>query len=516
MALYTDEVDIRLFRRIDIGEVFGSIKGGKDEMTFGDMDASKTDDNDSMFQADTAFLQAAGHRSRPNLSQMKSHMTGGSYMRDSSVKQTLNDVTTVNPADAKADEQYEDMLKQIRTGSAIYEARQHIQNTWTGSDNDERALVCAHLQKVPSVPHPASQSIRVTTLQQISPPWLRRFLHRLPFLLRLLLMPLSHLHPIRISSICIAGSGGWMTNVLQEHLFKHHGSEDSQIRKLQQKVSSYLASANLCLQLTEVDAIGQVPLSAAFDINNYLQFNDINAHRIEPDTDTVESIIRLGGADASVSVPSFLLPHHEHLLPARPDMRDLQDQQEEADLADGKPKTVQAEKELKKMKQDEVDIHISVHVRLPAWFDQSLLNFIAALVKASKVIDMETASKDEEAELEADSKSAATSSSNEDAAAPRTPTTFKSFASGLRQDMKDGRTGESLKDLARELRQTTKEGMKKAAVQGLVNDGWIAKMVGKIAAKLEQAQGDVGYSGPLSIPLEPYRLLAEPASKLLP
>ena len=56
-----------------------------------------------------------------------------------------------------------------------------------------------------------------------------------------------------------------------------------------------------------------------------------------------------------------------------------------------------------------------------------------------------------------------------------------------------------------DVHQTTRDGMKKTLVGSMVNDRWIAKMVGKIAAHLEKAQGDVGYSGDIPIQLEPYR-----------
>jgi hypothetical protein len=42
-------------------------------------------------------------------------------------------------------------------------------------------------------------------------------------------------------------------------------------------------------------------------------------------------------------------------------------------------------------------------------------------------------------------------------------------------------------------------------VDGVVNDRWIAKLVGKITKKLEAARGDVGYSGDIPVPLEVYR-----------
>lgn len=47
--------------------------------------------------------------------------------------------------------------------------------------------------------------------------------------------------------------------------------------------------------------------------------------------------------------------------------------------------------------------------------------------------------------------------------------------------------------------------MKKAAIEGIVNDQWIAKMVGKVTKLLETAMGDVGYTGSLPVSLAPYR-----------
>lgn len=48
--------------------------------------------------------------------------------------------------------------------------------------------------------------------------------------------------------------------------------------------------------------------------------------------------------------------------------------------------------------------------------------------------------------------------------------------------------------------------MKKAVVDGIVNDQWIAKMVGKITKKLEMAQGEVGWAGDIPLRLGIYRL----------
>lgn len=66
-------------------------------------------------------------------------------------------------------------------------------------------------------------------------------------------------------------------------------------------------------------------------------------------------------------------------------MEDKRAQEAEVRQADGHPKAVQAEHELSKLKNDECTGKMSVHIRLPAQIDQELLNFVAALVKATKV-----------------------------------------------------------------------------------------------------------------------------------
>jgi hypothetical protein len=63
-----------------------------------------------------------------------------------------------------------------------------------------------------------------------------------------------------------------------------------------------------------------------------------------------------------------------------------------------------------------------------------------------------------------------------------------------------------IKEFAHALNKGMKDGMKKAAVDGIINDKFIAKMVGKITRQLATAQGDVGYSGDIPVALEAYRL----------
>lgn len=76
-----------------------------------------------------------------------------------------------------------------------------------------------------------------------------------------------------------------------------------------------------------------------------------------------------------------------------------------------------------------------------------------------------------------------------------------------------------LRDFTRSLRGGLKENVKKVVVDGIVNDRWIAKLVGKVTRKLEVARGDAGYSGDLPVPLKVYRETGwreEEGEKLLP
>ncbi|GIZ44534.1 hypothetical protein CKM354_000773000 [Cercospora kikuchii] len=540
LAIYVDEVVVNFFRHIAIGDVYANAKGGKFEMTFGELEEEDSDDAASEFSVlldDTPLLKAAAAKAKvmSDRPKLRETLTGVSYMRDSSVQQAADTIKTLDPDDEAADQQYHDILTEIRTSSAVYQSRQQVrQNAKSNGrkledEKDMRAAVCAALQEIPSVPHPPRRSIRVTTLQNSSPPYVRRFLHRLPFLLRLLLTPLSYLHPVSIASINAAGSGKWLSSLLQQQVFKQYTENNSQLRKLQRKVSTWTADANFCVQLTDIDGLGQVPLNSNYNIVTYLKFDDVLAYRTIPASGVVTQVMRLGGADATFTIPTYLLPHHEHILPRVPDQEDEHELEVQITEADGMPKAVQAAQHLKQVKKDETNIKLSVHGSLPVSCDQSLLNFIAALVKATKIIELEktveeevqppdtpmssTPTGDEEPGLDAaspDAKSETNISLKEVAG-------FKVFAKNLRQNLRDGTTKAQIKDIAKDWHQTAKDGMKKAAVTGLVNDRWIAHVVGKVASTLQKAQGDLGWSGNIPIPLGPYRDTEDAAlTKILP
>jgi hypothetical protein len=209
-------------------------------------------------------------------------------------------------------------------------------------------------------------------------------------------------------------------------------------------------------------------------------------------------------ADSAIS-----LPHHEHLLPPVPSIEDRRVQEGEVRDAEGIPKTVQAESELNRLVNDQCTGKLSVHVRLPVVLDQELLNFVAALVKATKLIEMDKAGvshpssvpTDEEVEEKVDENLEKESSHGR----------FKSLHMNYLKEVKGFTT-----DLTKTVTGNIKHTIKRTTVDAMVNDRWIAKLVGKVAKQLENAMGDVGYSGDLPIALGPYRAIAEPYTKILP
>jgi hypothetical protein len=368
----------------------------------------------------------------------------------------------MSPEDTTAHKQYEDTLHWIHESNAIQQCRKEIEGVVTGI-TDTRAAICSRLQPTPSVPHPPTRSIKVTTLQNLSKPKVRSFLHRMPFLLRLLLNPIAYFHPVYITSITVAGSGKWISWLLKTHLFKDYAKESRELRKLERRLVSWLTDANFVLQLADIKGLATVPVSPVYDINTLLKIDNIIAYRALEKEVTLEEVIRLGGADAAFSIPSYLLPHHEHLLPPIPTPEDKQSLAKDIDTAEGRPAEVLAEKRLSQAEADETNVRISAHVQLPAWLSQDLLNFVAALVKATKVVEFE-----------------------------KEPGAMEKVS--------------GIKDLGHALSKGMKDSVKKTVVDGIISDRWIAKMVGKITRLLQEAQGDVGYSGDIPVKLDIYRL----------
>lgn len=377
IAIQIEEVKVALFRQIDISDVYANLKGGEYEMTFHELegDTRRPEDGDPLMDTDTPLLRAATFGSdmslppSPKKITMMEEMTDGQKMEDSSAKAGYESITQVSPQDVH----YFEMIAWLKKTSPINQCHEHL-NALPHFDEknlkEVRAAICSQLQESPTVPHPPARSVKVSTLRKLSPKWQREFMHRLPMLLRLLLCPLSYFHPISIKSITAAGSGKWITHMLVEHIFKNFGEVDAEIRRLQARISQWLADANFAIELLDIEGLAQVPFFTDFDINAYLGFGDVLAYRAIPDEVTQREVVRLGGLDASVSLPSCLLPHHEHLLPEVPSQSYKEKLYRDVKEADGQPKTVQAEVKLEQAKRDETNIRMAVHASLPACLDQ--------------------------------------------------------------------------------------------------------------------------------------------------
>ena len=492
LALQVEQVTIPLFRKIVISDVYGNLKGGAREMTFGELtDDTEDEDANAIFISETPLLQAAmaqgdsttaaeriKEKKRPKKPRkMTDQMTDGRAPKDSTAKAGFKSITHLSPDNDEAEEQYHDTLSWIDSTNAINEARKAVWMLEGSLDNvidfeaqgddedddveplDVRAAICSKLQRIPTIPHPPRRSIKVTTLQKLSPPWLRSFLHRLPMLLRLLLNPISYFHPVYISSITATASGAWAESLLSKYVFKDYIDNELELRRLYKRVMKWLRGANFAVELTKVVGLAQVPFLSAYDIITLLTIHEVLIYRALPEQLEMQQVVRLGGADATFTIPSYLLPHHEHLLPAKASSQAIKDLEERIKEAEGRPKTKILEEKLRKLVEDESSVKMGIHVRLPAVLDQELLNFVAALTRATKVADL-----------------------------AKEPGFIGSLAKGSVND-------------------AFQSAGKKMLVEGLVSDQWIAKMIGKITKLLENAMGDVGYSGEIPIKLADYRPL---------
>ncbi|KAF2703534.1 hypothetical protein K504DRAFT_463589 [Pleomassaria siparia CBS 279.74] len=537
LAIQAETCVVSLFRKIEIGDVYCNIKGGEYEMNFGKLKPGPlARPGEDFISTDTAILKAAAAAATlVGSGGVKSDLTVGEPPEDMpGTKNAKKNIIQLSPDEDTARERYEEKIRHIHKTSTINvaintlkkAAREDEANNNLDTPSNLRAAVCTHIHNQPTIPHPPSRSIRLSTLRHTDFPRFKVFLHRLPFLLRALLSPISYFHPVHIDNITAAGSGKWMVSLMQEYFFKHYPGQDGEIRRLQTRISAWLADANFAVELGEVHCRTHVPINTTYDIENIFKIGDLMAYRTLPEAVNLTQVVRLGGADATIAFPSYLLPHHGHLLPKKPTEFDEMNLEQEVIEADGTPNTVKKERELEQLRKDETNMKISAHAHLPAVFDQALLNFVAALVKATKIIEIERGH--EELVLKraetlglanglrrtdsvafADNISIASTEDTDSSTSTLHPGSQKSFNNFMRK-MDRG---------FRDMNVNMKDGMRKAGINTVnvvANDRWIARIVGNIMRKMEKTQGDVGYSGLIPIKLAYYRDRVEPETKLLP
>lgn len=485
LAIQVETVSVSLFRSVEVGDCFANLKGGQYEMTSKKLWKPTTKDHEGALSSSGKPTLSVIPENRPELVRMKSEMTDGKPPEDSSRAAAVKDIKRYGLDNNTAAEEYRQILQHIKDTSTIQQAQRHIEHasktnqdkTNVADPNDKHALraaICSQLHSKPSVPHPPRRSVKVTTLQKMSSPRVRQFMHRCPMLLRLLLSPISYFHPVKISSITATASGRWIEALLVPSIFKGYSESDSELQRLKSRISEWVHDANFAVVLGEMIGNAQVPFNPTYSINCQLAFENVLAYQSQPQELSLNQVVRLGGADATVVIPTFLLPHHEHLIPAAPAIDSTKVSDEDVNAPGADSTGSEAKSSLESAEKDEAMMNISVRAHLPAVLDQELLDFAALLVKASKLVEIEEAADDSDSDTN------------------------------------------KLSELTGALNQKVKDGLKKALI---ANDAWLSKQVGKVIRKLESLRGDVGYSGSIPVQLGVYRetgWLKIEGEKLLP
>ncbi|KAF2741799.1 hypothetical protein M011DRAFT_413823 [Sporormia fimetaria CBS 119925] len=548
LAIQVDKVTVSLFRNIEIDDVYANVKGGEWEMTFGSLPPDMPEQT-GFLAKDTPILQAASNALDPStpIPGKPNPLRQAAMRQISSTREAFDSVVEVS-ADDDANKRYQKLLQSIEDTSSIKTTHETLKKAEAEEDeehssdsdssekdskdkdskdkdskkpqrsrpdldniNDLRAAIAAQIQSHPSIAHPPSQSIRLSTLKKTSHPKLKRFLHRLPLLYRLLLNPIAYFHPVSVKSLTTAGSGRWFKYLMDRYFFKHYSTSDPEIRRLESRISTWLSDANYAVELVDMQCTAQVPVNVKYDIECRFKITDVMAYRALPGAVVdLTQVFRIGGGDATLSLPTYLLPHHEHIFPRKPTEEDIKALEHQVEELKDSPLGVQMATALEQLKKDETNMHIAAHAHLPLTVNQELLNFIAALVKATKVI--ETDKDFEELKALRELRRGAVDS---DAVSISSASSLATVDTGLSDTTPTTENNKPLKQFLRkvdtglkEAKVNMRDGMRKAGLStasAMANDRWIAKLVGRLLRKLEKARGEVGYAFDVPIWLGEFR-----------
>ena len=490
LAIYCDEVVIRICRGIDIGEVYGVLKQEGFKIDLEHL-LQPTKANNGNLETIKQPLESTTHAFDDVESCGPRNMATNSADNNASrgaVTHTARGLTAaMTSADSIAQSHYDNIRREIQITSPVHESLEQA----SGAPSDQasplahqktRAATCERLERCLSVPHRPRRSIKISTILDLIPIWVRRVLARMPFLLRLILMPLGYLHPIKITSIAVSASGSWLANVMEDLIYSRYAEDRDDIKQLQQTVSNWMTNATFCLDMTNIQGHAQVSLRVSQDIVSSLSCASSAVMRIEPETNVVAPALRIEGGDAIFTIPSYLLPHHEHLMPPKPSGKSGCNQSEAVEKSPGRSQETSAAHDAAS-KADMADIELSIHLRFPAILDPAMVDFFADVIESTIVMEIE--------DVEAGDDQP--SSTNESTL---------------------GRARTKVAGGAHDVRKSIKKGMKKAAFSVRNNDQ-IPKIVRKLVEQLESLHGDVGYIGSIPIHLEPFRGLSPLPSKLL-
>lgn len=494
---HTDSLEIKLFRRIAISEIFAAHKCPEDEK-----ETPCEVDGDQTHLSDENRIVEGNIRHEDSMKQQDGATTDVKVPVPKSTKDW-----TQNRAlgDEDAELRYADILKDIRTGGGLYQMRERLRNVDREdeyTDIELRAMLCTELRRTGLSPPRHSKRITTSKLATLFPE--PNIFEYVPSAMRALLWLASHTHPIDCPSICVAGSGHWLNSMLSHLIFRRHPTDDQRIRELEREISEWLSVGEYCVDLADITALGQVPLRSVYNIKAEIRSTNIAVSRIDVEDNSSAQMASLAGVDGTFVIPTCLLPNHSHLVPPEPsalEVFEATEKKKRNDQVQSKTASEAASAEKEGVNQlsskydsapetetvdiDALGILMSIRATLPAHFDESCLSFAATLSKAAQMMDIEESIVD-----------------------PPTPMYEGDFdpTENFRDKFsrRSKRFGSAIKHPLQTAHGAFHREMRKATVM-TVNGAWFAKWTNKILEQMAWLNGDIGYTFEIPVPLKPYR-----------
>lgn len=338
IAIQTDRFTWKIMRSITIGDIYASIKG-----PFTEKNENRLDRIQNNSDAENSLTQGGKPQPTRNLSNVKSH---GDY-------------------DEAARTKYRERLDGVRQTNTVNKARRRLRDDIEG-ENQVRAGIGASIHGETTVPNPPTLEMKSSDLAAMVPSWLKSVFRKLPALLRLFLNPVSYNHPVHFQAIILTGCGRYLNQILEEKFFKYYHQENKEVNRLKGEVDTYLGDGKFSVILPDILGLASVPFLTQYDIVTFVKAPQVLAFKSTQNLETksiieTTNIAGLSGISATFTIPTFLLPNHEDLLPDPP-----------ADLHE----------------KDVANIKMSILASLPGTLHQDMTNFASALIKASQVLTL--------------------------------------------------------------------------------------------------------------------------------
>ncbi|BFZ54071.1 hypothetical protein PYCC9005_001102 [Savitreella phatthalungensis] len=361
LSFSTDKFILRLFRSIEVGEVFCNVRrsnhDGKIELTT-DYEQDRDKVNCAMVERRSEELQ-----------------------RQHSLTATLK---TSSSSDVKDENTYRQRLRDIYDTCEAHRARSRIDHK-KRDQHEMRALIGDRLDSKKIVPNPPRQAIKSSTLKKSVPRVALRILELCPWLFRLFLNPMSYNHPVRFEAVVVTCDGSFANDLLdQEYFDKYKDTPSNEFRKLKKDAQQFLIDGKFHIQLEDMLGLASVPMLTQYAIITYLkspkitilktvhdkakqqpQPGKVHGHQHgddmvdEEETGDVQDVAQLGGIALTCEIPEHLLPLHEDLLPPPPE--DVHE-------------------------PDVSELNLSVLLSLPIKLNKQMADFAMAMLKISQVL----------------------------------------------------------------------------------------------------------------------------------